>query len=420
MKIRSMSDVFVVGAIALATALIGGALLLVESHDVSHVHEEGEVDASERGPHGGRVLRDGDFALEVVVVENGASPELYVYASDKGDAVAPEQVQLNVTLTRLDGEVNVFRFVAAGEALKGLGIVEEPHSFDVAVTAAYRNKSYKWSYQNYEGRTVIAAATATGAGVETIAAGPATIVNRVTLMGRVTLDPGRSAHVHPRFAGLIREVRKTIGDAVQVGDVLAVIESNESLQPYQIRSPIAGRIIQRTATAGEVTGEEPLFEIADTSAVIAEFNVFPRQIPVVAEGQAARVRALEGDTYQDGVIAVLSPVADPLTQTITARIILENADGVWRPGTSVTAQVAVSAREVPLAVRNSALQTFNDSQVVYMKVGDTYEAYPLTLGETDGVHTEILGGLKAGADYVVKNSFLIKADIEKSGASHDH
>jgi membrane fusion protein, heavy metal efflux system len=53
-------------------------------------------------------------------------------------------------------------------------------------------------------------------------------------------------------------------------------------------------------------------------------------------------------------------------------------------------------------------------------VDDTYEIRPLELGRSDGNLTEVLGGLQAGDRYVVENSYLIKADIEKSGASHDH
>jgi cobalt-zinc-cadmium efflux system membrane fusion protein len=44
----------------------------------------------------------------------------------------------------------------------------------------------------------------------------------------------------------------------------------------------------------------------------------------------------------------------------------------------------------------------------------------LELGARDGEHAEVLGGLAAGTPYVTEQSFLIKADIEKSAASHDH
>jgi cobalt-zinc-cadmium efflux system membrane fusion protein len=73
-----------------------------------------------------------------------------------------------------------------------------------------------------------------------------------------------------------------------------------------------------------------------------------------------------------------------------------------------------------LVVANSALQTFRDFTVVYAQVGDVYEVRMLQLGVSDGEHTEVIGGIDAGTRYVTDNSYLIKADIEKSGASHDH
>jgi len=75
---------------------------------------------------------------------------------------------------------------------------------------------------------------------------------------------------------------------------------------------------------------------------------------------------------------------------------------------------------VPLAVKTAAIQRFRDFEVVYAKVGDTYEVRMLEIGRRTPEWTEVLGGIEAGAEYVVGNSFLIKADIEKSGASHDH
>ena len=66
------------------------------------------------------------------------------------------------------------------------------------------------------------------------------------------------------------------------------------------------------------------------------------------------------------------------------------------------------------------IQRFRDFEVVYAKVGDAYEVRMLDIGRRTPEWTEVLGGIDAGVDYVVGNSFLIKADIEKSGASHDH
>jgi cobalt-zinc-cadmium efflux system membrane fusion protein len=86
----------------------------------------------------------------------------------------------------------------------------------------------------------------------------------------------------------------------------------------------------------------------------------------------------------------------------------------------VTGIAVVAEHDVSLAVRESGLQSFRDFTVVYARVDDTYEVRMLDLGRRDGEYIEVLGGLEPGTIYVTENSFLVKADIEKSGASHDH
>jgi cobalt-zinc-cadmium efflux system membrane fusion protein len=86
----------------------------------------------------------------------------------------------------------------------------------------------------------------------------------------------------------------------------------------------------------------------------------------------------------------------------------------------VHATVQLPPHDAALAVKNAGLQAFRDFTVVFAQVGDTYEVRMLELGRTDGTFSEVLGGLDAGERYVAANSFLIKADAMKSGASHDH
>jgi membrane fusion protein, heavy metal efflux system len=87
---------------------------------------------------------------------------------------------------------------------------------------------------------------------------------------------------------------------------------------------------------------------------------------------------------------------------------------------AVYGEVTVASRAVPLAVERIGLQRFRDFTVVFAQVGDIFEVRMLELGAQDDTHVEVLGGIKPDTPYVTEQSFLIKADIEKSGASHDH
>jgi cobalt-zinc-cadmium efflux system membrane fusion protein len=140
----------------------------------------------------------------------------------------------------------------------------------------------------------------------------------------------------------------------------------------------------------------------------------------VKVGQAVVVEGADKTHRAEGKIAYVTPVAEAASQAVVVRVVLDNTDRKWFPGSFVRGAVTVAESKVPLAVKNSGLQRFRDFTVVFAQVGDTYEVRMLELGKSDGEWTEVLGGIEADQPYVVENSFLVKADIEKSGASHDH
>ena len=108
------------------------------------------------------------------------------------------------------------------------------------------------------------------------------------------------------------------------------------------------------------------------------------------------------------------------TRSATARIVVANEKGLWRPGLPVTVEVVAEETQVPVAVAADAIQDLRDWKVVFGRYGDALEARPLELGRRDGRHVEVLSGLRAGERYAAKNSFVIKAELGKAGASHDH
>lgn len=374
----------------------------------------------ERGPHNGRMLRDGDFAVELTVFEDGIPPEyrLYAYRGDK--PLRPGQVQGSVTIKRLDGEVTTFGFRPEQDYLRGNATLVEPHSFDVAVRAGEGGRNHAWRFPSYEGRTTIASEAARAAGIETAVAGPAAIGETLEIVGRVELDASASADVGAKFPGRVVSVHRNVGDRVARGALLARVESSYSLQTYPINAPIAGVVTQRNTNVGDVTGDDPIFVISDPSRTVATFPIFPRDIERVRPGQAVQIRGLEGERSQGSTIRDFLPLAEVQTQAVTARAALPNPGGFWRPGMAVRGIVTVDQRTVPLSVRTEAVQQFRDFRVVFAKVGNTYEVRMLELGREGPEWTEVLGGLKLGTTYVAKNSYVIKADIEKSGASHDH
>lgn len=386
------------------------------AHDEHGDHAEAEL---AKGPHGGRLLEDGAFAVELAIFEAGVPPEYRAWATAAGEPLDPAQLSLQVELHRLGGVVDRIAFSPQGDFLRGDRAIYEPHSFDVKVTAQHAGAVHAWTYESHEGRTRIEPAMAKLAGIETAQAGPGVIEETVQLYGAIVPDARRVREVKARFPGVVRSVSRQIGDAVRAGETLAGVESNDSLQTYAVPAPIAGVITQRHAETGEQTDEDALFEIADFSQVWAEFSVFPRDRGRLREGQRVTVGAESGASFM-GTLAYVSPMGTRKAQSVTARVVIENADGLWTPGQFVEGLAVVSETRVELAVPLSALQSFRDFTVVFAQVGDTYEVRMLELGRRDAERVEVLDGLAPGTRYVTQNSYLIKADIEKSGASHDH
>jgi membrane fusion protein, heavy metal efflux system len=408
--------------LVLTVGLIVSPVLLSScgsTSDTEAAGEEAEADY-ERGPHNGRMLRDGDFALEITIAEDGVPPEFHIYPFLNDEPLDPSQVELNVTLSRLDGEVNRFAFAPQQDYLRGNGVVTEPHSFDVEVIATYTGERHSWSYESYEGRTSITADAAREAGIEVEEAGPATFDQTIDLTGLVQLAPGAQSEVGARFPGRVMAVMGNVGDRVSAGTLLARVESSESLQTYSVTSPRAGIVLERRTNVGDVTGSDPIFIIGDLADVYAALPIYPRDLERVRPGQRVLVESLVGDHARTATISGFLPLGDATTQTVTARAPLPNADGYWREGMGVTGRLTISRRRVPLAVRTSALQTFRDFTVVFARVGDTYEVRMLELGQRTPEWTEVLSGITPGQAYVTEGSFIIKADIEKAGASHDH
>lgn len=383
-------------------------------------HEHGEESAeSARGPHGGRLLREGNFALELTIFENNTAPEFRLYAYDGDKPIAPSQLAAAVETTRIDGQVDRFELAAEKDHLRGNAAVAEPHSFDVRVLAIYQGKPHEWQFESYEARTRIPAEVAAEAGVGVETAGKAVIRDDVRLVGTVMLNADRHAHVEARFPGTVRSVHVHQGDKVRRGETLLVVEANESMREYAVTAPFDGVVLARRTNVGDVAGADTLIEIADLSEVWVELHAIGSAAARVGVGQQVRIDAATSDLSATTTISALLPLATR-GQTVIARARLPNKNGRWLPGMTVEADVTVATREVPLAVRESGLQRFREHTVVFAQFGEAYEARMLTLGARDGEFAEVLEGLKPGTPYVTEQSFLIKADIEKSGAGHDH
>lgn len=238
-----------------------------------------------------------------------------------------------------------------------------------------------------------------------------------TLFGKTQPDPQRLSHVKARFPGLILSVSPSLGDTVKQGQTLLEVEANDSLKRYAVKAPIAGTVVDLHANRGEFAGESPLITIADFGKLWAVLSVFPQDADRVKNGQQVTLNA--GQRQAKSYIRFLNPGADS-QPTVMAHVPLDNSEGRWTPGLLLEAEVVTETFSVPLAVRNEAIQQVNGESVVFLRTEHGFEVSNVQVGRKDAHNSEIIAGLELGERYAVSNSYLLKAELEKSGASHDH
>ncbi len=341
-------------------------------------------------------------------------------------------------------------------------------------------------------------------GIQVAQAGPGKLLNYLELQGEVSINNDRLAHVVPRLSGVVREVRKSVGDVVRQGEILAVIESREladvqaeylaaieklalaqakyvreerlwqkkisaeqdyldakqavaesniatraarqklhslglaeeyirllpkrqagaSYTRFEIVAPFDGSIIEKHITLGETLKEDTdAFMIADLSTLWVNFNIYPKDLQHIRQGQEIFIATGQDTPDVENTIAYIAPVVKEETRTALARVILPNPAGLWRAGMFVTARVVVGeGEEAALVVPKTALQTVEEKTMVFVATPQGFEAEPVQVGRSNATHVEITSGLSAGATYALTGTFTLKAQLSKSafGDGHGH
>jgi len=336
-----------------------------------------------------------------------------------------------------------------------------------------------------------------------------TLTRHLTVPGTIVVAANHVARVPARVVGTVAEMRKQLGDRVEVGEVVAVLDSREvadakseyltavvnlelqqtnyeraralwerrisaeaqylqaqatfsetqlradlarqklsalgldatvvaanakqeekagspsSLRRYELRSPLAGRVIDRKVDVGTAVGKEgdpaEVYTIADLSVLWADISVLTSDLDLIKEGAAVSITPANGETDKrsEGKAVFVSPVLSPDTRS--ARVIAElpNEAAAWRPGAFATAEIEIARDEVAVLVPRSALQKIDGNTVVFVRTENGFERREIKLGRGDDDSIEVTAGLQPGDEIVIKNSFLLKAELGKAGASDD-
>ncbi len=273
--------------------------------------------------------------------------------------------------------------------------------------------------EEHSDRTEISPYYMQTSGIKTAVASVQNLVQVDTLFGVITPVQDKVFSLHATFPSMVEKIYVQIGDTVKKGQMLARLTNIQTLQSYTLKSPSNGEVTSRSVNIGNRVDAEEMLQVSDLSKVWVNLSAFPENVERLQKGQRTKIYDLHDHESALGEVSYIAPQMSG-GHIARARAVIDNSEGHWRPGMHVKADIETSTLTVPIAINVDAIQTMENKSVVFKYHDNTFITTHVEVGETDGQWTEILSGLKAGEEYVSENSFLIKADILKGGASHDH
>ena len=243
-----------------------------------------------------------------------------------------------------------------------------------------------------------------------------------------TLWEGRAVpeqqYIKSRNAAAQTEMRlniarqKLLALGVEADEIVGLPQSPDaSLRSQNVRAPVSGRLAERKVELGAAVGrdnlETELFVIVDLSRVWVELSVSSADLPQVREGQSVRVSARGLPETATGKIVFVSPLLDKETRTARVVAALDNSNGYWRPGSFVTAAIALSEHRAHVVVPASAIQNVDGGKAIFVRNKDGFEKRSVVLGEQDGQSVEVASGIAPGETIAVSNTFSLKAEFAK-------
>lgn len=219
----------------------------------------------------------------------------------------------------------------------------------------------------------------------------------------------------------LEEARIAVQNAQQKLTAVGATASAARLNQFELRAPFDGVIVEKHLALGEAVADNAnIFTISDLSTVWAEFVVSARDLEHVRVGETARIRSAASEGKAEGKVSYVGSLLGEQTRTAKARVTLTNPNLAWRPGLFVTVEVLTAKAAVLVAVQADAIQDVDGNSVVFVAGPKGFVAQRVVPGRGDGHLVEIRDGLRPGARYAARNSFVLKSDLGKDAAGHAH
>jgi len=205
-------------------------------------------------------------------------------------------------------------------------------------------------------------------------------------------------------------------------DMLTLSRGGEVNSEFPLRSPIAGKIMDRQINPGEVVEVgKTLFTVGDIQNLWLIAQLYEKDLARVRSGQELEVatEAFPGETFR-GRIDYVGDQVDPATRTVRARSVIANPTGKLKPGMFVEARLAVASGDPVLSVPSSSIVEIDKVPTVFVATSkNVFEPRPIEPGRAGKATTEVRKGLRAGERVVSEGTLTLKAELQKSELAED-
>jgi membrane fusion protein, heavy metal efflux system len=207
----------------------------------------------------------------------------------------------------------------------------------------------------------------------------------------------------------------------------ALPKGSRSGANFALRTPIAGRVVDRKVTPGLVVKEEEeLFTVADTSALWCFVQIPEKDLPLVRVGSQATLTISSLPRHEfPGRVDYLADLVDKATRTIRGRVRVDNSGNLLKAGMFANIAIGVGQRHA-LSVPESAILAANGESFVFVELAPgTYQKHLIKTGMKGAGRLEVVEGLGADEPVVVRGGFILKSELEKGafqgcGSGHVH
>ncbi|MEJ7608364.1 MAG: efflux RND transporter periplasmic adaptor subunit [Bryobacteraceae bacterium] len=228
------------------------------------------------------------------------------------------------------------------------------------------------------------------------------------LIARSDLDAAVAAFqvAEGRYQDSLEEIRTRQGVLAQRQSELQL--ARQRLTDASLRSPMDGAVAERHASVGQyLAAGSPVVTIVRINPLRLRIPIPERAASGVRVGQQVKLRADEDSTEYFGRVARLSPSIDETNRTLMVEAEVPNPRGLLKPGTFVRAELVTQSNQPALFVPATAIVTFAGlEKVITVSQGKSVERLVKT-GRKDAVRVEIVEGLKAGEEIVLRPGNLV-------------